>query len=333
MSRSSRTTPSLRRGEKDYKCRECLKGVTDKDKGVQCEVCEVWFHLQCTDLTEDVYKYMDKVESLHWYCSVCNKGIGSLIVSLKAMEERHGKLEKKVDGIAEALAKLEAGMVSVQVIHKEVVNIKEHMNVLSKVEEKVDERIKKYEIEFPTLAEVATKTVENKMEQVNKDLSKVQRNLEEAKLSADEERDRERRCNNIIIFKAQESDSITITKDHDRKFVSELIRKQLNIDFQDSEIKACVRLGNKGANDRPLLVQFREKGLKNRVMESLRMLKNGDEKFKNLSITHEMTRKEREECKRLVEEAKSKQVEGEFKYRVRGSPGNMKIVRIQIMNN
>jgi hypothetical protein len=264
---------------------------------------------------------------------VCNEGVGSLIVSLKAMEERHGKLGKKVDGIAEALAKLEAGMVSVQVIHKEVVNIKEHMNVLSKVEEKVDERIKKYEIEFPTLAEVATKTVENKMEQVNKDLSKVQRNLEEAKLSADEERDRERRCNNIIIFKAQESDSITITKDHDRKFVSELIRKQLNIDFQDSEIKACVRLGNKGANDRPLLVQFREKGLKNRVMESLRMLKNGDEKFKSLSITHDMTRKEREECKRLVEEAKSKQVEGEFKYRVRGSPGNMKIVRIQIMNN
>ena len=45
-----------------------------------------------------------------------------------------------------------------------------------------------------------------------------------------------------------------------------------------------------------------------------------------------MTRTERDECKRLVEEAKARMAQdtsGEFLYRVRGSPGDLKIVKIK----
>jgi len=44
-----------------------------------------------------------------------------------------------------------------------------------------------------------------------------------------------------------------------------------------------------------------------------------------------MTVKEREQCKSLVEEAKKKQSEetGNFIYRVRGLPGQMKIVKFR----
>jgi len=65
-------------------------------------------------------------------------------------------------------------------------------------------------------------------------------------------------------------------------------------------------------------------------MESAYKLKNAEDKFKNVSITHDLTKQERAECKVLVAEAKTKQdVEtGEWIWRVRGAPGMMKIVRI-----
>ena len=66
-------------------------------------------------------------------------------------------------------------------------------------------------------------------------------------------------------------------------------------------------------------------------MENLAKLRDADEKFKKLSITHDLTKSERTECKKLVEEAKRKQSEeqGEYYWRVRGAPGLMKVIKIR----
>ena len=55
------------------------------------------------------------------------------------------------------------------------------------------------------------------------------------------------------------------------------------------------------------------------------------DKFKNVIIAHDMTKKEREQCKVLVENAKFKteNAAGEWIYRVRGPPGRMKIVQFR----
>ena len=65
-------------------------------------------------------------------------------------------------------------------------------------------------------------------------------------------------------------------------------------------------------------------------MESLYKLKQAEEKFTNVSITHDLTLQERTDCKALVLEAKRKpdEEEGELLQRVRDAPGLMKIVRI-----
>ena len=59
-------------------------------------------------------------------------------------------------------------------------------------------------------------------------------------------------------------------------------------------------------NSRPLMVQLERYSLKNLMMESLFKLKSASQKFKDLVVAHDMTVKEREECKHLVEEAKQK---------------------------
>ena len=75
--------------------------------------------------------------------------------------------------------------------------------------------------------------------------------------------------------------------------------------------------------------------MKNMIMESLSKLKDAELKYKQVIFAHDMTREEREECKRLVAEAKKKQSEDqseEFMYRVRGTPGNLRIDKIRKRN-
>jgi len=64
-------------------------------------------------------------------------------------------------------------------------------------------------------------------------------------------------------------------------------------------------------------------------MESLYKLKHAQEKFKGI----DMTQNETEEYKKLAVEAKSQadqHTSGEYMYRVRGRPGQMRVVRIKL---
>ena len=83
---------------------------------------------------------------------------------------------------------------------------------------------------------------------------------------------------------------------------------------------------------RHVIIQFASYTSKNLTMESLYRLKNTEKKFKGVVIAHDVTRTERDECKRLVAEAKDN-TSGEFMYRVRGPPGNLRIVKIKLDPN
>jgi len=83
---------------------------------------------------------------------------------------------------------------------------------------------------------------------------------------------------------------------------------------------------------RPILVELTNRHIKNLVMESLFKLKSLQAKFQGIGVAHDMTKKEREECKELVLEAKAKsqRASGEWTYWVRGAPGQMKIIQVKM---
>jgi len=78
----------------------------------------------------------------------------------------------------------------------------------------------------------------------------------------------------------------------------------------DEDIKKLVRLGKREdmGKSRPLLLQFGGRLAKSLVMDSLFRLKNIGTKFNKITVSLDMTKKEREECKSLVEEAKDKEL-------------------------
>ena len=127
--------------------------------------------------------------------------------------------------------------------------------------------------------------------------------IDDSKMRADEEKDRENRSHNIILFRVPEVDAIEERAKGDKSFCVELLNSVLEVDAHENDFK-CFRLGKREQTNRPLLLQFREKTLKNRVMECLHKLKSADAKFRDISITHDYTLNERAECKILVEEAK-----------------------------
>jgi negative regulator of genetic competence, sporulation and motility len=67
-------------------------------------------------------------------------------------------------------------------------------------------------------------------------------------------------------------------------------------------------------------------------MDSLFRLTNIDAKFKGITVSHDMTKDERDDCKKLVDETKQKEnyaASGEWTFRVRGLPGQLRVISIK----
>ena len=66
------------------------------------------------------------------------------------------------------------------------------------------------------------------------------------------------------------------------------------MEWPDDEIGNIIRLGKRDDETcRPVLVQFKNMGIKNMVMESLGKLAEAEQRFRRVSTIHDMTQKER----------------------------------------
>jgi len=63
------------------------------------------------------------------------------------------------------------------------------------------------------------------------------------------------------------------------------------------------------------------------------LLLTTEQKYKNVIVAHDMTKNDREKCRKLVEKAKADRendTSGEYLYRVRGNLGQMRVVKIKL---
>ena len=54
-----------------YPCISCAKPVKTNQKGLQCNACEKWVHVKCTDLNDVHYDFLEVNEDLPFYCLKC----------------------------------------------------------------------------------------------------------------------------------------------------------------------------------------------------------------------------------------------------------------------
>ena len=59
-----------------FPCKTCAKNIHDKDKAVQCYLCELCIHIKCNNLNYLDYRYFQNCDK-SWYCIDCSSTIFS----------------------------------------------------------------------------------------------------------------------------------------------------------------------------------------------------------------------------------------------------------------
>ena len=150
-------------------------------------------------------------------------------------------------------------------------------------------------------------------------------------------KDREERQDNVIIFNAPEPNTnlkeVRICED--TELVKNLCNEVCEIDIDtQNDIADVIRLGRKPEGEgkpRPLKVLMKNTGKKTQLFKNLWKLRDADAKLNCLIIQNYLTKKEREDEKKLVDEAKAKEAStaGNSRYRVRGPPWARRVVKLR----
>ena len=87
-----------------YLCGTCKEPVTWEDKGVMCEECEIWYHTDCQNISDNSYEKLDN-SNVVWTCLVCDApNYSSILFDLHNIESenRFSVLNNSSFGIGEA---------------------------------------------------------------------------------------------------------------------------------------------------------------------------------------------------------------------------------------
>ena len=358
---------SVKAGDKGIMCESCKLWFHVKCVGINLKLYDLlqlegakqihWFCSQCDSKVMEICNITvrcEKIEKelIELKYEINNKADKDTVIkSLQEFNNLKVTLHKDVE---KDMNKIKAEVDSeLQKIHMVVDDLHTELNSVKNINKAVDfnEIVKQQmEDEVRKNAEFTEKIVEDKLKITSKAVEEMSNKFQESKSYFEEEQDKEIRRNNIIIYRMPEHLEVSIPEERkvlDKRFVLNLFNN-MQAGIIEEDVRATLRLGRltvqgfadtatgrATANPRPVLVQFTNRMAKNLVMNNLYKLKNLEEKFKNLSIAHDMTKQERKECKDLVEEAKKQSAEdttGNYIYRARGAPGAMQIVRLRKMH-
>ncbi len=287
-------------------CGRCRKEVKDEDAGLECETCNLWFHIGCENVTKMQYNCIEdsnkvkkgKAKSkVHWYCNTCEQVTVPWMKTMASLNTRQDNLEARMVKVEEDLNN-KAGKDEV---------------------EELEGRVKKLEDSGESTA-------------VNEGASTSKSSSEQTEEVIKELKDQEERKLNILFFNLPESKSgeTSDTAKHDKDEVKHLA-KQCKVTINKDEITMVKRLGKKQADKpRPLLIQVSSDEKKRMLFKNLRLLQDAPEKYKRVSVKNDLTEKQRSREKELRDEAKKKEAEssGEVAFKVRGPPWARKIVKV-----
>ena len=323
-----------------YTCGECQREMKvdedgeEGDDSIGCAICERWFHPKCVKVTKPMFNQICKTRgtvtgAVHWFCEVCDLGASKILLSVTQLKHKHAVLETKLTNQTTRIDGIDT-------------KVNQHETEITNLRSMMEDQIQKQNDEMKILSD-ATRNAPvqdpvvwpqpgNEVQQVVTNVTKTVN-------------DRLDRQNNMIIFKAPESNNILKEEVQraDKATVVELCRFTAEEDLRFTTQRLGGRTkkgtqipkrggpgaeggtGNGGAdgsnnldtiNDqgevelyerRPLLVQFTDGISKAKVMKRLFRLGDDDAPgtLKALVIKHDMSQPERENDKKLRQKAKN----------------------------
>jgi len=208
-------------GKKDCKegeecCKVCQMTIGDDERWVQCDICEGWNHVLCAGLDDKEYEVLKKGgRKVKWMCKECDlPNVIEMIKMFKDNKAKNEQIEKdlsivKVE-VANVVKKLndEIGAVNKKMTDNKM-KIDKHFDCLRDdmvklVEKKIAEKMKETD---DVLVKTVKSKVEDHLQTVTNNIADVSKSLVDVKRDVDEQKEREQRAANIIIYNVPESSS------------------------------------------------------------------------------------------------------------------------------
>ena len=303
-----------------------------------------------------------QIPGFQWTCAGCTKTLPSIRNMEKTLNEikdknevRMTQLEAKIDGVMNEIHntvenKIRDEMPKLQATVEQSVtdSIRGKLNEMeSTMDTLVADKMKSIDAKIKIL-ESQKEDVQQQIKQAVEDTVKEKRPEEGANIYTPDSpnthmkktvasvtaelKDREERKKNLILHNVPEPDTNVKTEriKADKEFFLKMCNKTLGAEIKMEDIKRTERFGEKNQEKpRPLWFSLSSENAKRSVFSKLAKLQ--DSEYDSISINHDMTKIEREQKNKLTEEAKQLEKsdkEGKFRYRVRGPPWDMKIVKI-----
>jgi len=127
-------------------CTVCMHSVLDEDPAMQCEICDLWYHIECQSISEAEYGFINEHKSLHWYCDGCNKSVAKVIKMVSSIQHKQDLLDMRVEKIQQETAKMAS---DIEVTRRSVTAVEAKMKDIDegklpdKVVKLIDDKIKR----------------------------------------------------------------------------------------------------------------------------------------------------------------------------------------------
>ena len=275
-------------------CGKCKKEVRETDKGVACDVCGTWYHSPCGNVSQALYKAINarKGNTVCWYCDGCAPSMVPLYQLFADLKKNHESLKKRVD-------KIEDGYVTKEEIPQEV------------EKELQKESTKKY-------IEKVVKESESISSEASVHMA--------AREAAADIAEAEKRKNNLIIHKLEESKAETPDEQKEEDMETLLnVLKIVDDGFGEDDLVEATRLGAKAEDKiRPVLVKLNPAYDKMKILREKKKLREANNQ---VGISEDLPKGTREYRKTLIDKARKEkgQEAKNFIFYITGRPGREKV--------
>ena len=253
-------------GKLDERIGRLEEDMKTKQKETESEITKVQ---QVIAKLEDSMERMKKLEVKQEACDQ----------EIKAIQAKYNAVSKQMDKMNATFEELDDSLQ--KTVEKQNTNFRDIMK-------------EQMEQEMMNVSETVKKEVSVSLGKVTANIQQVQTDIQETRFEAAEEREKETRRKNIILYKVPESNA---ERNEDRNkqdvnFCLNVFNNCMQVGIAEEDFVNVFRLGKRpepGVSTavRPLMVQLASYNLKNVTMESVYKLKNSEDRFKSIVIAHD----------------------------------------------
>ena len=304
------------KGEEE-KCKACGTVIDSNSKAISCNFCEKWLCIECLGISAVLYKELvgNPDAPVIIPCKDCSSHVASMnkmSFTLNEVKSRQDDTFRQLNDLSKEMSSLNNELKkTVQKAVKEEVSMQIGLK-MEEVERALESKMNKRLNEMENEVKGATSNMHQD------DTKKIQEIVTEA---LNEDKEREKRKPNLMMFRVPESSSIDSQEriEYDKKIAAKVLRHLEDRDDIIGNIKRVFRMGRKHTEQsiRPLKIVFDNPDTKyNFLRNSYKLSAVDDESVRNISISNDRTPTEISQYRKLREELDRRTSEGESNLKI-----------------